>query len=101
MRGGRVVAVAAVFAAVAGLALAADACGPARVEVLYPVDGSVIPSLPLTPFRFKVHCAAFPGDVVIKLWDLTTLDAVLHTLTADANVQMYLEAGACVCVPRS
>lgn len=60
------------LAAAASLTEPTQACTQPTVSITSPPDGALLSGLSTLAVSFVVHCAAFPGDVFVRLWEVST-----------------------------
>jgi hypothetical protein len=70
MSAGRLSALA--IAALLVSVMCSQACNRPTVSILWPKNGTILGGITGFDVQFNVTCAAFPGDVFVRLWEVTT-----------------------------
>jgi hypothetical protein len=64
--------VVSLLAALCAGSLASHACDHPTVSILWPKNGTILSGVTGFDVQYNVSCARFPGDVFVRLWDVTT-----------------------------
>ena len=65
-----------------GAASAVIPCTSPSISITHPLNDAILAGVSGFDVLFEVECAAFPGEVFVRLWDVTTR-------AADNYVDMY------------